>query len=66
LGCRQRGTKDDETVILYDNESVYLPPLSIHRLVNPGKVPLNLIEVQSGSYLGENDIERYEYIYRRN
>jgi mannose-6-phosphate isomerase-like protein (cupin superfamily) len=51
---------------LDDNESVYLPPLSVHRLVNLGKVPLNLIEVQSGSYLGEDDIERYEDIYRRN
>jgi mannose-1-phosphate guanylyltransferase/mannose-6-phosphate isomerase len=59
-------TKDDETFILHENESVYLPPLSIHRLVNPGKIPLNLIEVQSGSDLGENDIERYEDIYRRN
>lgn len=59
-------TKDDDTFILHENESVYLPPLSIHRLVNPGKVPLNLIEVQSGSYLGEDDIERYEDIYGRN
>ena len=59
-------SKDDETFILHENESVYLPPLCIHRLVNPGKVPLNLIEVQSGSYLGEDDIERYEDIYGRN
>ncbi len=59
-------TKDDATFILHENESVYLPPLCIHRLVNPGKVPLNLIEVQSGSYLGEDDIERYEDIYGRN
>ena len=59
-------TKDDETFILHENESVYLPPLSIHRLVNPSKIPLNLIKVQSGSDLGENDIERYEDIYRRN
>ena len=58
-------TKDEETFILHENESVYLPPLCIHRLVNPGKVPLNLIEVQSGSYLGEDDIERYEDIYGR-
>ena len=59
-------SKDDETFILHENESVYLTPLCIHRLVNPGKVPLNLIEVQSGSYLGEDDIERYEDIYGRN
>jgi mannose-1-phosphate guanylyltransferase/mannose-6-phosphate isomerase len=58
-------TKDDETLILHENESVYLPPLCIHRLANPGKVPLNLIEVQSGSYLGEDDIERFEGIYER-
>lgn len=59
-------TKDDDTFVLHENESVYLPPLSVHRLANPGKVPLNLIEVQSGSYLGEDDIERYEDIYGRN
>ena len=59
-------TKDDDTFVLHENESVYLPPLSVHRLANPGKVSLNLIEVQSGSYLGEDDIERYEDIYGRN
>ena len=59
-------TQDDDTFVLHENESVYLPPLSVHRLANPSKVPLNLIEVQSGSYLGEDDIERYEVIYRRN
>ena len=58
-------TKDEETFILNENESVYLPPLSVHRLVNPGIVPLNVIEVQSGSYLGEDDIERFEDIYGR-
>lgn len=58
-------TKDDETFILHENKSAYLPPLSRHRLRNPGKVPLNLIEVQSGSYLGEDDIERFEDIYGR-
>ena len=51
--------------MLHENESVYLPPMAVHRLVNPGKVPLNLIEVQSGSYLGEDDIERLEDIYGR-
>ncbi len=39
--------------------------MAIHQLVNPGKVPLNLIEVQSGSYLGEDDIERFEDVYGR-
>jgi mannose-1-phosphate guanylyltransferase/mannose-6-phosphate isomerase len=58
-------TKDEETFVLNENESVYLPPLTVHRLVNPGKVPLNVIEVQSGSYLGEDDIERFEDIYGR-
>lgn len=58
-------TKDDDTFVLHENESVYLPPLSVHRLANPGKVALNLIEVQSGSYLGEDDIERFEDIYGR-
>jgi len=58
-------TKDGETFVLNENESVYLPPLSVHRLANPGEVPLNLIEVQSGSYLGEDDIDRYEDIYGR-
>lgn len=59
-------TKDDDTFVLHENESVYLPPLSVHRLSNPGKVALNLIEVQSGSYLGEDDIERFEDTYGRN
>ena len=58
-------TKDEDTFVLHENESVYLPPMAIHRLVNPGKVPLNLIEVQSGSYLGEDDIERFDDIYGR-
>lgn len=58
-------TKDEEIFVLHENESVYLPPLAMHRLSNPGKVPLNLIEVQSGSYLGEDDIERVEDIYGR-
>ena len=59
-------TKDADTFILRENESVYLPPMAIHRLVNPSEDPLNLIEVQSGSYLGEDDIERFEDFYRRN
>jgi mannose-1-phosphate guanylyltransferase/mannose-1-phosphate guanylyltransferase/mannose-6-phosphate isomerase len=58
-------TKDDEIFHLNKNESVYLPQRCIHRLTNRGKNPLHLIEVQSGEYLGEDDIERFDDIYRR-
>ena len=47
------------------SESIYLPLGCVHRLVNPGKIPLELIEVQSGTYLGEDDIVRYEDVYKR-
>ena len=57
--------KGDEDFILNENESTYIPTNTLHRLTNPGKVPLNLIEVQSGSYLGEDDIVRYEDDYGR-
>ncbi|MEM9228202.1 MAG: mannose-1-phosphate guanylyltransferase/mannose-6-phosphate isomerase [Pseudomonadota bacterium] len=50
---------------LAENESIYIPLGAKHRMANPGKVPLVLIEVQSGGYLGEDDIKRYEDIYRR-
>ncbi|MFL0809489.1 MAG: mannose-1-phosphate guanylyltransferase/mannose-6-phosphate isomerase [Agarilytica sp.] len=53
----QRG---DEELILSENQSVYIPLGEKHRLTNPGKVPLQLVEVQSGSYLGEDDIVRFE------
>ncbi len=55
----------DEEKLLAENESVYIPLGEIHRLSNQGKVPLKLIEVQTGSYLGEDDIIRYEDIYER-
>jgi mannose-1-phosphate guanylyltransferase/mannose-6-phosphate isomerase len=58
-------TRDKDEVLLRENESIYLPLGCVHRLVNPGKVPLEIIEVQSGSYLGEDDIVRYEDIYSR-
>ena len=58
-------TRDDETLLVRENESVYLPLGCVHRLENPGKVMLNLIEVQSGPYLGEDDIVRIEDDYRR-
>lgn len=58
-------TRDHEQILLRENESVFLPLGCVHRLENPGKVPLNLIEVQSGPYLGEDDIVRIEDIYAR-
>ena len=57
--------KGDEEFVLNENESTYIPINTIHRLTNLGKMPLNLIEVQSGSYLGEDDIVRYEDDYGR-
>lgn len=58
-------TRDSEVFLLSENQSTYLPLGSVHRLRNPGKVPLELIEVQSGSYLGEDDIVRFEDVYGR-
>lgn len=55
----------DEEKFLTENESTYIPIGVRHRLENPGKLPLHLIEVQSGSYLGEDDIVRFEDIYKR-
>ncbi len=52
--------KGEEEILLSENQSVYIPLGEKHRLTNPGKVPLQIIEVQSGSYLGEDDIVRYE------
>jgi mannose-1-phosphate guanylyltransferase len=51
--------------VIHENESVYIPIGATHRLENPGKIPLELIEVQTGSYLGEDDIIRIEDDYRR-
>lgn len=59
-------TCDERTFLLTENQSTYIPLGSTHRLSNPGKVPLELIEVQSGSYLGEDDIVRFEDQYGRN
>jgi mannose-1-phosphate guanylyltransferase / mannose-6-phosphate isomerase len=58
-------TRDGETVLLHENESIYVPLGAVHRLENPGKIPLSLIEVQSGPYLGEDDIVRLEDSYGR-
>jgi mannose-1-phosphate guanylyltransferase/mannose-6-phosphate isomerase len=58
-------TNGERTFLLGENESTYIPLGHIHRLTNPGKVPLEIIEVQSGSYLGEDDIVRFEDSYGR-
>lgn len=58
-------TRDGETLLLAENESIYLPLGCRHRLENPGKTPLSVIEVQSGGYLGEDDIVRFEDVYKR-
>jgi mannose-1-phosphate guanylyltransferase/mannose-6-phosphate isomerase len=64
-----RGTAEvtiaDTIQNVHENESVYIPIGSVHRMANKGKIPLELIEVQTGSYLGEDDIERIEDIYKR-
>jgi mannose-1-phosphate guanylyltransferase/mannose-6-phosphate isomerase len=59
-------TRDEETKLVGENQSIYLPLGCVHRLENPGRIPLTLIEVQSGSYLGEDDIVRLEDTYGRN
>ena len=58
-------TRDGEDVMVRENESIYLPLGTVHRMANPGRIPLTLIEVQSGSYLGEDDIVRFEDDYGR-
>ena len=58
-------TCDDKVFMLSENQSTYIPLGSVHRLENPGNIPLELIEVQSGSYLGEDDIVRFEDVYGR-
>ena len=58
-------TLGNEVRSVHENESIYIPIGSIHRLANPGKIPLALIEVQVGSYFGEDDIVRLDDIYGR-
>jgi mannose-1-phosphate guanylyltransferase / mannose-6-phosphate isomerase len=60
-----RVTRGEEVALVAENQSTYIPLGVTHRLENPGKVPLFLIEVQSGGYLGEDDIVRFEDVYRR-
>jgi mannose-1-phosphate guanylyltransferase / mannose-6-phosphate isomerase len=58
-------TVDDRVQLVSENQSVYIPLGAAHRMENPGKLPLTLIEVQTGAYLGEDDIIRYEDVYAR-
>jgi mannose-1-phosphate guanylyltransferase/mannose-6-phosphate isomerase len=57
--------RDEDKVMVRENESIYLPLGCVHRMENPGRIPLELIEVQSGAYLGEDDIVRIEDTYGR-
>ena len=56
---------DGKETLIYENQSTYIPLGAVHRLSNPGRVPLRIVEVSSGTYLGEDDIERYEDNYGR-
>ena len=58
-------TIDDEVQTITENQSVYIPLGAVHRMENPGKLTLTLIEVQTGSYFGEDDIIRYDDVYAR-
>ncbi|MFV0293000.1 MAG: mannose-1-phosphate guanylyltransferase/mannose-6-phosphate isomerase [Paracoccus sp. (in: a-proteobacteria)] len=60
-----RVTVNDEVQLVSENQSVYIPLGAVHRMENPGKLPMVLIEVQTGSYLGEDDIIRYDDVYAR-
>ena len=64
-----RGTAEvtigEDTRAVHENESIFIPIGTVHRLANQGKIPLELIEVQTGSYLGEDDIVRLEDVYKR-
>jgi mannose-1-phosphate guanylyltransferase/mannose-1-phosphate guanylyltransferase/mannose-6-phosphate isomerase len=60
-----RVTRDGEEILVTENQSTFIPLGTVHRLENPGKIPLHLIEVQSGSYLGEDDIVRLQDDFRR-
>ena len=57
---------EDKSLLLSKNQSTYIPKKTKHRIHNPGQVDLNVIEVQSGTYLGEDDIIRFEDNYGRN
>ncbi len=59
-------TVGDKEIFVHENESVFVPPTTLHRIENPGKIPLEIIEVQSGEYLEEDDIVRFDDVYGRN
>lgn len=63
-GCA-RVTVDDTVKLVSENQSIYVPLGAVHRMENPGKTPMKLIEVQTGCYFGEDDIIRYEDAYGR-
>ncbi|MBO0734812.1 MAG: mannose-1-phosphate guanylyltransferase/mannose-6-phosphate isomerase [Methylocapsa sp.] len=58
-------TRNNEVILVHENESIYLPIGCVHRMANPGRIDLELIEVQTGSYLGEDDIVRLQDVYNR-
>ena len=58
-------TIDEDVKTVTENQSVYIPLGTVHRMENPGKLPLTLIEVQTGAYFGEDDIIRYDDVYAR-
>lgn len=60
-----RVTCDGQEIVLYSNQSTYVPQTKVHRLENPGVIPLVVIEVQNGDYLGEDDIVRFQDDYVR-
>ena len=65
IGGTAKVTIGEEEKMVHENESVFVPPSTLHRLENPGKVPLEIIEVQNGKYLEEDDIVRFDDIYGR-
>ena len=65
IGGTAKVTIDEQEQMVHVNESVYIPPTTKHRLENPGKIPLEIIEVQNGDYLGEDDIVRFDDVYGR-
>lgn len=58
-------TKGDEQIILKEDQSIYIPVGTVHRLENPGIIPLEMVEVQTGSFLGEDDVIRLDDVYGR-
>ena len=58
-------TNDEKMLVLTENQSTYIPLSEVRRLANSGSIPMKIIEVQSGSYLGEDDIVRFKDHYRR-